>query len=105
MNRITKHIIITLCFLLTTSQAIHLFCHVLNSDDNNKKEVLHAVENHKCFLCETSLTPLENNHLSETFTWIAPILPWTISEFIIKSEKQHFLHHLKLRGPPNIEIT
>ena len=100
MNRITKHIIITLCFLISTAQAIHLFCHVLNSDHSDKKEISHLVDNHKCSICENPFLPLSNDNELEEFTWILIDHQSLVSDILVVFFKENTTLNLKLRGPP-----
>jgi len=106
MKRFLKHIILFLCILLSTSQGIHLISHVLASHHNqdNKKEHIDIVDDHKCSICSTSFHPLlpENNY--SIYTWSNCEENNTSTFYIKENVESCNLISIKLRGPPSVDL-
>ena len=103
MNKLLKHILFFMCFLVSTAQAIHLFGHVLNNHhQEGNKEVIHLLDNHKCSICDISFNPLLPINDQPEFIWV------TIGESnceIFTQEKQFQEFRLEIkqtRGPPRL---
>lgn len=106
MKKFFKHTILILCFLLSTAQGLHLLGHVLNShhEQENKKELVHIVDDHKCSICNTSFYPLQPDNNYSIYVWSNYKVNNTPTFYINKNIESSNSISLKLRGPPIVDL-
>lgn len=94
-----KHIIFTLCMLVSINQSIHIVSHIFSTHDSSKSELIHINE-HKCQLCQINMQSVMNDFDFETFTWND--LPKQKSNYLFIPTQWHQIAYsnLYLRGPP-----
>lgn len=105
MNKHLKHTIFFICFLVSTAQAIHLFGHVLNNHkQENHKEVIHLLDNHKCSICDISFNPLLPINIYPEFVWETVSKSKLVIVTYQKQIQQFYSENKNPRGPPYLQL-
>lgn len=99
MKKFIKHTILLLCLIVSTSQAMHVVGHLLNSHDNSTTDLFHIAE-HKCSLCNLTFdSSLPNNEI-EPFVWNESPRHFVAFPAPILSIKEVNFTYFSLRAPP-----
>lgn len=94
-----KHILFTLCVLVSFNQSIHSVSHIFSSHDNTKKEIVH-LKDHKCQLCQIDVQSILDGEELVEFTWTTLPKHKNVYHFFQRTFPSITQSTLYLRGPP-----
>lgn len=99
MKKFIKHTLILLSLMVSTYQAMHVVGHLLNSHDDNTKDLI-QVADHKCSLCHISINSLLPDNEFEPFIWKEGSKYFVQFRTPTATSEEVAITYFSLRAPP-----